>query len=86
MLQLPEIPKSANERALASFIRERFTGLTTTTVTLSNTPLSGFESVFKNGVLLDPNTYTISGQVITLGSALTGTDVVQVKYYFKAGS
>jgi hypothetical protein len=91
MRALPQQPETANIRALAQVYRERFTGLTGTTITLQHVVTTtqfgdeGLEHVFKNGVLLDPTTYTIRGKVITLGSAAVGTDVFIVYYHYRTG-
>ena len=55
----------------------------TTAFTLANTPLSGTESVFLNGVLQDSgagNDYTISGATITFASAPATGDKIRVNY------
>lgn len=87
MLTLPAPPGTPNERKLAQLSRERFTGLTTTAITLADAAVEGFELVFKNGALLDPNGgasgYTISGAAITLGAAAIAGDVFIVWYYFR---
>lgn len=82
-LTLPERPGSSSLRALAAFAREEFTGLTTAAVTVSHAIVQGVELVFKNGTLVRPSTYTISGTTITLGSALLAGDWVVVHYYFR---
>lgn len=54
-----------------------------TSYTLANTPISGTESVFLNGLLLEPgagNDYTISGASITMLSAPATGDKVRVSY------
>jgi hypothetical protein len=55
----------------------------TTAFTLANTPISGTEQVFLNGLLQEPgagNDYTISGATITyLTAPLTG-DKIRVSY------
>lgn len=89
MKQLPRQPESPNVRALAQEYRERFTGLSTAVVTLAQVPMQtvngqGLELVFKNGALVDPSTYTTAGNVITLGGALTGSDVVVVRYPYRS--
>lgn len=57
-----------------------------TTYTLANTPISGTESVYLNGILLEPgagNDYTISGATITMLAAPSGTgpDKIRVSYF-----
>jgi hypothetical protein len=90
MIALPEQPRSENERQLAMQTRDRFTGLTTATITLTNTPVKttggiGLERVFKNGVLLDPSVaYTIAGNVITLAVAAIAGDVFIIDYLYRS--
>ena len=53
------------------------------TFTLANTPVSGSEQVYLNGLLQDPgadNSYTISGAVITFLSAPFSGDEIHVTY------
>jgi len=47
----------------------------------------GLEHVYRNGVLLDPSTYTIQGNVvtITLGTAGVAGDVYIVHYPYRTG-
>lgn len=90
MIQTPQQPETPNIRFLAQRERERFTGLTTAVVTLTNTPAqtirgTGLDAVFKNGALVDPTTYTVVGNVITLGGALIVGDVVVVFYAYRSG-
>lgn len=83
MLPLPSVP-TPNERALAGWTRERFTGLTVATITLSQPASVGVEMVWKNGSALDPNGgasgYSISGKTITLGTAAIAGDVFVCLY------
>lgn len=78
MIQLPVTP-TANEEVLRGWTRERFTGLTTTTITLARPAIGGVELCFKNGALLDAgggaSGYSISGSTITLGTAAVAGDV-----------
>lgn len=64
--------------------RERRTGSTSATWTLSNTPDTGLELVFLNGTLLDAiagaGHYTVSGAVVTLGTAPVVGDVLVAWY------
>ncbi len=88
MIQLPNQPETPNVRYLAQRARERFTDLTTDTITLAHIPArtvrdEGLEGVFLNRALVDPDTYTIDGDTITLGSALIATDVVVVFYSYR---
>ena len=56
---------------------------TNTSFTLANTPVSGSESVFLNGLLLEPgagNDYTISTSTITFLTAPSTGDKVRVSY------
>lgn len=53
------------------------------TFTLANTPISGTESVYLNGILQDPgagNDYQISGTTITYGVAPLTGDKIRVSY------
>jgi hypothetical protein len=55
------------------------------TFTLANTPVSGTEEVFLNGILQDAgagNDYTISGGTITMLSAPVSGDKLRVNYIF----
>lgn len=54
-----------------------------TVFTLALTPVTGSESVFLNGQLLEPgagNDYTIAAKAITFPAALAATDKVRVNY------
>ena len=63
----------------ANFIfNEQFTGSATSSYTLANTPVTGKLSVFKNGML--STDYTLSGAVVTLGSARLVTDIFTNNY------
>jgi hypothetical protein len=56
-----------------------------TTFTLANTPLSGTEEVYLNGILQDAgagNDYTISGVTITMLAAPITGDKIRVGYFF----
>lgn len=84
MLPLPSPPESENIEQLSQLSRERFTGLTTTAITLADAAVEGYELLFKNGALLDPSAaYTISGRNITLTAAAIAGDVFVVFYYFR---
>jgi hypothetical protein len=76
-------PPEGNDRALAAWRQERFTGLTTATVTLSQNvdAASGILMVFKNTALLDPSTIALSGKTLTLSGALIAGDIVVVLYH-----
>jgi hypothetical protein len=79
-------PESPNIRALSQWARERFTGSTSTTISLANKAVDGTEFVYKNGTLLDPppgTAYTVSGSTLTLGSARLTGDVLVISYYFR---
>lgn len=86
MIALPTQPESPNIRALAALTREEFTGLTTAVVTLSHECRAGTELVFKNGTLVRPTTYTLSGKTITLGGALIAGDWTVVLYHARTGT
>jgi len=82
---LTEPVSDQNIRLLAQRTKERFTGLTGTTITAANHIVTGQEDVVKNGLLLDyGNDYTVSGQTVTLAAALVTSDVVILKYLFRA--
>jgi hypothetical protein len=73
--------------APSSFVdRETPTGAvngSNTTYTLANTPLSGSEHVYLNGILQEPgagNDYTISGTTITYLAAPISGDKIRVSY------
>lgn len=88
MFPLPSEPETENVRALASLARYRVTGLTTAILALPTEARDGFESVFKNGALLDPSGgaggYSIAGKTITLGAAAIAGDVFVVYYHERA--
>jgi hypothetical protein len=77
---------STDYMAPASFVtRETPSGTvngSTTAFTLANTPLSGTEEVFLNGVLQDSggNDYSISGTTITFVTAPATGDKIRVNY------
>lgn len=81
-LSLPAPYATANERALAQWRQEEFTGLVTAVVTLSQTPdlASGLLLVWKNGTLLRPSLNVLAGSILTLPSALIAGDWVVVFY------
>lgn len=72
--------------AIATEIRDDFTGLTGTAIVLTQTPLaSTITMVFKNGQLLRSgvgNDYTISGTSITMAVALVVGDLVSAIYKY----
>lgn len=79
-IDLPERP-TPNERALSQWTRERQTGLSTTALTLTRTPVDGMELLWKNGALLDPGTdYTITNAQVTLNVAAIAGDVFVCHY------
>lgn len=78
---------STDYMAPAGFVtRETPTGTingSNTSFSLANTPISGSESIFLNGVLQDSgagNDYTISGSTITMLSAPLSGDKIRVNY------
>lgn len=90
---LPVIPSDPTLRSLAQLKVERFTGSTATTIKLRNKAVAGLEQVFKTPsggptTLLDPllstPDYTIAGDVITLHTAPLTTDVILIRYQFRA--
>lgn len=96
MRPLPNPPATPNERALASFTRERITGVVGAVLTLSQsaiasgsfsgTPGAGLELVTKNGLVLYPgvgaNDYAIDGKTITLNTPAIAGDVFFVWYHY----
>lgn len=81
--------ENPNIAALGNRKYDRFTGLTGTTLTLSNPCVLGTEQVFKNGTLLDPgnaSVYFIEASTVTLGVALVNTDVVVVHFNYRQAS
>lgn len=85
-LLLPTEPETPNIRALAALTREEFTGLVTAVVTLTHELRAGTEVVVKNGSVVRPTTYTLSGKTITLGGALIAGDWVVVLYHARQGT
>lgn len=98
MLGIPEAPESPNIAALAMWRRERFTGSTSTTITLARPPRrtlndEGVELVFMYDdsaaawKWLDPNGgangYAIVGAEITLGAAPQAADIFLVLYPYR---
>jgi hypothetical protein len=77
-----------NVMLLASQKTERFVPINTaTTFTLGNAPLVDHTLIYKNGSLMDDGAgtpaYSIAGKVVTLNVAANGTDVFQVRYFFR---
>lgn len=85
MFPFPTLPADQNLRALGRWQRETRTSATGTTWDLSDNPVEGFELVFKNGLLLEPNgvDYTLSGKRVTFGVSLVGSDRTTAVYYFR---
>lgn len=83
-ISTPSAPGSPNQRAFANLKVDRLTGLTGTTLTFVNVIDPTFYLLFKNGSLVDPNTLTVTGSTIGLGSAATGTDVYVLQYHFRS--
>lgn len=84
---ISDFSTAADARIIAKLVtRETPTGLvngTNTSFALANTPASGTESVFLNGILQEPgsgNDYTISGSTITYLTAPVVGDRVRVSY------
>lgn len=82
-IQLPVEP-SANERLLAGWTEESFTGLTGDTVTLTHPAVAGQVTVVYNGVVLEAAHaawgFSVGGTTVTLGWTLVAEDVVTVRY------
>lgn len=85
MIPLPTAPESPNVRALASWTWERYTGLTSSAVTVKNPVVSGTALVWKNGSLVDPTTVTTQSKTVTLPASLVSGDVVVVTYFYRQG-
>ena len=97
MLPLPAPPNSEkpgdlarNLRVVAAFERERFTGLSGSTIRLSAPAVDGLEMVTKNGAVLGPGIgaagYTIDGAVITLNTPAIGADVFLIWYHTRGAT
>lgn len=85
MFPFPSQPLDPNLQALGRLQRETRTGATGTTWDLTDNPVEGFELVFKNGLLLNPDgaDYTLSGKRIIFAVSLTGSDRTTAVYYFR---
>ena len=59
---------------------EEFTGSTSSTYTLANTPITGKLVVFKNGLKLPNSEFSLSGTTVTLTSARLITDIFSNDY------
>lgn len=64
--------------------KQRFTGETIATKTLTQTPKTNSVDVILNGVVLDEQggDYTVSGTTVTLTTAPLTTDVIVIKYLY----
>ena len=83
-IPLPSKPVSTNERALSARFVDRLTNVSSSTMTLSQTAIEGYEQVFKNGLLLDPaSQYSIAGTAITFATPLVTSDVVVAHYPYR---
>jgi len=73
-------------QALVRFGQDIQTGLTTTALTLENTPVAGSLLLFKNTDFVPPiagaTGYSISGRSITLGTAAIAGDTFVAMYHF----
>ena len=56
-------------------------GSTSTTFTLTQTPVSDV-TIFKNGLLIDPTLYSISGTTLTFGTAPSSTDTLAAGFLY----
>jgi hypothetical protein len=86
---LPIPASDQNVTALASVRTERFVPANTaTTFTLGNQPIPDHTLIYKNGSLMDDGAgtpaYSLKGKVVTLNVAANGTDVFQVRYFYRA--
>lgn len=88
MKSLPSQPETPNVRVLGQELIEEFTGLTTADVTLAEQPLETLGGaalllVFKNGTLVRPSTYTVSGKTVTLDADLIEADWLVARYSYR---
>lgn len=74
MIQFPTDP-TANEQLLGGWTMERLTGITGTTLTLARPVHGDLLLLAKNGSIVDPDTLTLDGSAVTLGSAAVSGDV-----------
>lgn len=83
------VPDDPALRLALSVVRERFTGLTTTAITMTNPMVPETVMVFKNGIALDPNGgsggFSVAGKAITLGTAAVSGDVFLVTGWYRTG-
>jgi len=56
------------------------------TLVLGGQPISGTLRLFKNGLLLGPTAYSLSGRVATFTPAPVGSDVITVQYLATGGA
>jgi hypothetical protein len=86
---LPVPTADRNVQALGRIWREDITGETGSTLTLSNSPVTGTETVFKNGALLWASTdsttydYTITGNSLSLTVAAVSSDKFTILAHFR---
>jgi len=81
-ISLPKAPATANERTLAAWKMEEQTGITGAAVSLA-LPVdegAGLLHCWVNGTLVQPSTHSVSGQTLTLGTALSPSDWIVVHY------
>ena len=87
MIPLPIATTDQNLRALARLEYDTFTGITGSTVTLTQNPVETYLFIFKNGLLLHNvggADWSIAGTTLTLAVALVGTDKVTALYYTRS--
>lgn len=71
-------------QAVFRFGQDVQTGLTGTSLTLANAPVSGTLRLFKNGALLSSlSGYTVSGKTVTLSVAAVAGDEFEAFYHFR---
>lgn len=86
---LPVPTADQNMQAVGRLWRQDVTGVTGSTITLDNRPVTGVEAVFKNGALLWPSTdtvtydYTIMGNALALTVAATSGDKFTILAHFR---
>ena len=87
--ELPVPTADRNIQALGRLWRQDVTGQAGAVLTLSNTPVTGTELVFKNGALLWPSTasttydYTITGNSLTLTVDAVSSDRFTILAHFR---
>ncbi len=72
---------SSGGLANSNFVtNEEFTGSTSSTYTLANTPVTASLDVYKNGVKLQSSEFSVTGTTVTLTSARVSGDIISNSY------